>query len=167
MSIYKECKRSRTSFPLLEALEAPKIYLWGACQNSSLDVPHYLAVKLKKPFNGNCELNSGVSYAMFCFPKRSSMPYGILLEVPESPRLWKYFKPSKEINYLGCDIWYYMTRSSSTWIAITLKEGNKREIWNRLQALGLRELCLIRTQFVIIKLGEHTSQAWQGVPDSH
>ena len=147
MSIYKECKRSRTSFPLLEALEAPKIYLWGACQNSSRDVPHYLAVKLKKPFNGNCELNSGVSYDMFCFPKRSSMPHGILLEVPESP-------PSLEIfqtQYLGCDIWYYMTSSSSTWIAITLKEGNKREIWNR--------LCLIRTQFVIIKLGKHTSQA--------
>ncbi|PPE03770.1 pseudouridine synthase [Holospora curviuscula] len=70
----------------------------------------------------------------------------------------------KGIRYPGCQIQDYVTTSYSTWITIILKEGKKREIRNRVQALGVKILRLIRTQFATIMLGTLQPKFWQEVP---
>lgn len=65
------------------------------------------------------------------------------------------------ILYPGCKINTYTAGASSTWISLSLTEGKKREIRNRIQSLGCKVTRLIRVRFAEIELGTLAQGFWE------
>ncbi|ETZ05553.1 pseudouridine synthase [Holospora undulata] len=88
-------------------------------------------------------------------------------------KAWSLCKALKEpisyngIQYKGCQIQDYSVALGATWLTVILTEGKKREIRNRLKALNLVVLQLIRIQFATIKLEPLHPKEWKEVPKNH
>jgi 23S rRNA pseudouridine2605 synthase len=65
------------------------------------------------------------------------------------------------VTYPGCDVKKDGKTATSTWIRLTLTEGKKREIRNRLAYLGCKVLRLIRVEFAGIGLDLLRPTMWQ------
>lgn len=68
------------------------------------------------------------------------------------------------MTYPGCEVTKDKRTATSTWIKLTLTEGKKREIRNRLAYLGCTVLRLIRIEFAGICLDSLKPKTWQELP---
>ena len=70
------------------------------------------------------------------------------------------------ITYPGCEIKKDQKSDQSTWLKLTLTEGKKREIRNRLAYLGCRVLRLVRIEFAGIRLEGMQPRDWSELPNA-